>query len=102
MSRTSGLSVSVGSARGVRVRLLLQVRQAIDFADSFPERSEAVTALIVQPGEWQRTYRTIGELRATQNLELRTEVDGKISLIGFVGGDRIKQGQLLLQLDSVR
>ena len=79
----------------------MQVRQAIDFADSFPERSEAVTALIVQPGEWQRTYRTIGELRATQNLELRTEVDGKISLIGFVGGDRIKQGQLLLQLDSI-
>jgi membrane fusion protein (multidrug efflux system) len=79
----------------------MQVRQAIAFADSFPERSEAVTALIVQPGEWQRTYRTIGELRATQNLELRTEVDGKISLIGFVGGDRIKQGQLLLQLDSI-
>ena len=79
----------------------MQVRQAIAFADSFPERSEAVTALIAQPGEWQRTYRTIGELRATQNLELRTEVDGKISLIGFVGGDRVKQRQLLLQLDSI-
>ena len=78
----------------------MQVRQAIAFANSFPERSEAVTALIAQPGEWQRTYRTIGELRATQTLELRTEVDGKISSIGFVGGDRIKQGQLLLQLDS--
>ena len=78
----------------------MQVRQAIAFANSFPERSESVTALIATPGEWQRTYRTIGELRATQNLELRTEVDGKISAIGFVGGDEIKQGQLLLQLDS--
>jgi len=78
----------------------MQVRQAIAFANSFPERSETVTALMATPGEWQRTYRTIGELRATQNLELRTEVDGKISAIGFVGGDDVKQGQMLLQLDS--
>ena len=78
----------------------MQVQQAIAFANSFPERSESVTALTAQPGEWRQTYRTIGELRATQNLELRTEVDGKISQLGFVGGDRVKQGQLLLQLDS--
>lgn len=78
----------------------MQVQQAIAFANSFPEQSEAVTALLAQPEEWQQTYRTIGELRATQNLELRTEVDGKISAIGFVGGDTVKRGQLLLQLDS--
>lgn len=78
----------------------LQVSESIAFAKSFPERSEAVTAFTVQPGEWRQTYRTIGELRATQNLELRTEVDGKISTLGFVGGDGVKQGQLLLQLDS--
>jgi membrane fusion protein (multidrug efflux system) len=78
----------------------LQVQQAIAFANSFPERSESVTALTAQPGEWRQTYRTIGELRATQNLELRTEVDGKISQLGFVGGDRVTQGQRLLQLDS--
>jgi membrane fusion protein (multidrug efflux system) len=78
----------------------MQVQQAIAFANSFPERSESVTALTAQPGEWRQTYRTIGELRATQSLELRTEVDGKIRQIGFVGGNRVKQGQLLLQLDS--
>jgi membrane fusion protein (multidrug efflux system) len=78
----------------------MQVQQAIAFANSFPEQSESVTALLAQPVEWQHTYRTIGELRATQSLELRTEVDGKISAIGFAGGDTVKRGQLLLQLDS--
>lgn len=78
----------------------MQVSESIAFANSFPERSEAVTALTAQPGEWRQTYRTIGELRATRNLELRTEVDGKISTLGFVGGDSVKRGQRLLQLDS--
>ncbi len=78
----------------------LQVSESIALAKAFPERSEAVTAFTIRPGEWQQTYRTIGELRATQNLELRTEVDGKISTLGFVGGDSVKKGQLLLQLDS--
>jgi membrane fusion protein (multidrug efflux system) len=78
----------------------LQVSESIALAKAFPERSEAVTAFIVRPGEWQQTYRTIGELRATQNLELRTEVDGKISTLGFVGGESVKNGQLLLQMDS--
>jgi len=78
----------------------LQVRAAIALANSYPERSESVTALTAQPGEWLQSYRTIGELRSTQNLELRNEVDGRISALGVVGGEKVKQGQLLLQLDS--
>lgn len=94
------LLVSVLVAGALGGLKFVQVQQAIAFANSFPERSESVTALTAQPGEWQQTYRTIGELRATQSLELRTEVDGKISAVGFVGGDRVRQGQLLLQLDT--
>ncbi len=87
-------------AAGLGALKFMQVRQAIKFAESFPERSESVTLLIAQPDEWQQTYRTIGELRATQSLELRTEVDGKISGVGFIGGDSVNRGQLLLHLDS--
>ncbi|MFT6365950.1 MAG: membrane fusion protein (multidrug efflux system) [Bacteroidia bacterium] len=49
---------------------------------------------------WQQRYRTIGEVRATRYVELRTEVDGKISDIGFVGGSPVVAGQSLLVLDS--
>lgn len=77
-----------------------QVTKAIAFGKSFPERSETVTTLIATPVNWQQRYRTIGEARATRYVELRTEVDGKISDIGFIGGSAVVSGQSLLILDS--
>ena len=78
----------------------VQVTRAIEFGKSFPERSETVTAVIATPVSWQQIYRTIGEVRATKYVELRTEVDGKISELGFIGGSPVKAGQSLLVLDS--
>ena len=78
----------------------LQVTRAIAFGKSFPERSETVTAVIATAGTSQQWYRTIGEVRATKFIELRTEVDGKIVSIGFEGGSSVVAGQQLLLLDS--
>ncbi len=77
-----------------------QIKEAIAFGESFPERSEAVTAVLASPLNWPQTYRTIGEVRATKAIELRTEVGGKIAAIGFVGGSAVAEGQQLLSLDS--
>ena len=78
----------------------VQVTKAIEFGKSFPERSETVTAVIATPVSWQQRYRTIGEVRATRFVEVRTEVDGKISEVGFIGGSPVVRGQSLLVLDS--
>jgi len=78
----------------------IQIAKAIAFGKSFPERSETVTAVIATPVSWPQRYRTIGEVRATRYVELRTEVDGKISEIGFIGGSPVTAGQPLLVLDS--
>lgn len=78
----------------------IQITKAIAFGNSFPERSETVTSVIARPVSWPQQYRTIGEVRATRYVELRTEVDGKISEIGFVGGSAVSAGQSLLVLDS--
>jgi len=77
-----------------------QIQQAIAFAASFPERSASVTAVTAETGSWTQLYRTIGEVRATRFVELRNEVEGRITAIGFVGGDKVTAGQVLLQLDS--
>lgn len=77
-----------------------QVQEAIALGNAFPERSEAVTAVIATPVDWQQSYKTIGEVRATRYIELRTEVGGKIAEIGFLGGDSVTAGQKLLVLDS--
>ena len=42
----------------------------------------------------------VGSLRSRQGVMLRPEVSGRISKLGFVDGQRIKRGQLLVQLDD--
>lgn len=76
-----------------------QIQKAIAFAASFPERSASVTAVTAEAGSWTQVYRTIGEVRATRFVALRNEVEGRVTAVGFVGGDKVVPGQVLLSLD---
>ena len=89
--------VLISSLAGLKY---MQVQKAIDFAASFPERSASVTAVTAETGSWTQIYRTIGEVRATRFVQLRNEIEGRITRIGFAGGDAVKAGQVLLSLDS--
>jgi membrane fusion protein (multidrug efflux system) len=42
----------------------------------------------------------VGTLRARQSVTLRPEVSGRIAKIGFADGQRVRRGQLLVQLDD--
>jgi membrane fusion protein, multidrug efflux system len=42
----------------------------------------------------------VGSLRSRQGVMLRPEVSGRISKLGFVDGQRVRSGQLLVQLDD--
>ncbi|MBK1685969.1 efflux transporter periplasmic adaptor subunit [Rubrivivax gelatinosus] len=42
----------------------------------------------------------VGSLRAAQTVVLRPEVAGRISAFGFRNGERVRRGQLLVQLDD--
>jgi membrane fusion protein (multidrug efflux system) len=42
----------------------------------------------------------VGSLRSHQGVVLRPEVSGRISRLGFSDGQRVKRGQLLVQLDD--
>ncbi|HEY6134114.1 MAG TPA: efflux RND transporter periplasmic adaptor subunit [Rubrivivax sp.] len=42
----------------------------------------------------------VGSLRANQSVVVRPEVSGRIRALGFVDGQRVRRGQLLLQLDD--
>ena len=43
---------------------------------------------------------SVGSLRSRQGVMLRPEVSGRIARLGFADGQRIKRGQLLVQLDD--
>jgi membrane fusion protein (multidrug efflux system) len=89
--------VLISSLAGLKY---LQVQKAIAFAASFPERTASVTAVTAVTGSWTQIYRTIGEVRATRFVQLRNEIEGRITRIGFAGGDTVETGQVLLSLDS--
>lgn len=44
--------------------------------------------------------RAVGSLRAAQGVMLRPEVSGRVARLGFKDGQRVRRGQLLVQLDD--
>lgn len=49
----------------------------------------------------QDDAQAVGSLRSRQSVILRPEVAGRIAQIGFAEGQRVRKGQLLVQLDDV-
>lgn len=59
----------------------------------------------VEVGKVDRTVlkdeaQAVGSLRARQSVVLRPEVSGRISALGFTDGQRVRKGQLMVQLDD--
>jgi membrane fusion protein (multidrug efflux system) len=77
-----------------------QIQAAIAYGESFPEPSETVEVVTVKQVSWQKKLVTTASLVASQSLELRTEVAGRVKAIGFLPGGEVKAGQVLLSLDD--
>ena len=76
-----------------------QIKAAIAFGESFPEPSETVHTVIAQQSDWQATLTVMGEVVATRSIDIRNELAGTITKVGFASGAKVSKGQLLLQLD---
>ena len=76
-----------------------QISAAIAFGESFPEPSEVVQLQDVQHTPWQPNMTIVGDVRASQEVELRNELAGVIAEVGFRSGELVGIGQLLVQLD---
>ncbi len=76
-----------------------QIRAAIAFGESFPEPSETVQVAVVDFQAWQPEMEVVGDVRASREVELRNELPGIITEVGFSSGSLVEEGALLLQLD---
>lgn len=77
-----------------------EIRGQIAMAEAYPEQSETVEEARVTTAEYTPTISVIGEVLAPQRLDLRNELGGEITAVNFRSGDRVEQGQLLIQLDT--
>ncbi|WP_406625328.1 efflux RND transporter periplasmic adaptor subunit [Acidovorax sp. SDU_ACID1] len=59
-----------------------------------------VALATVERAEAPRAFHGVGELEAAQQVELAAETAGRITRIAFASGQRVKQGELLVQLND--
>ncbi len=59
-----------------------------------------VTAYIVRPEQIDNRVRTTGTVLANEEVELRSEVSGKIEQISFREGSRVTKGDLLVKIND--
>lgn len=65
-----------------------------------PVRAAGVEVSKVELATLRDETQAVGTLRSKQNTILRPEVAGRISVLGFVDGTRVRKGQLLVKLDD--
>jgi membrane fusion protein (multidrug efflux system) len=81
---------------------LLELRRAstVRMSTSRAETTLRVRAHRVEPRELTERLSTTGTVRANEQVEIVSEISGKISSIHFDEGSRVSAGQLLLKIDD--
>jgi membrane fusion protein (multidrug efflux system) len=69
-------------------------------AASGPARPPAVEIARVEVLRLTDDAQAVGSLRSRQSVVLRPEVSGRVTRLNFRDGDRVRRGQLLVQLDD--
>lgn len=59
-----------------------------------------VDATVIEPSTMTEQIRTTGTLRADESVELTAESAGKITAIQFEEGERVEEGELLVQIND--
>ncbi|RYF14123.1 MAG: biotin/lipoyl-binding protein, partial [Comamonadaceae bacterium] len=65
-----------------------------------PQRPPAVEIARVESLRITDDAQAVGSLRSRQSVILRPEVSGRVTQINFRDADRVRRGQLLVQLDD--
>jgi membrane fusion protein (multidrug efflux system) len=59
-----------------------------------------VEALVVKPGRLDHKLIVTGSVLANESLEIKSEISGKITSIGFDEGSRVKKGSVLVRIND--
>ena len=88
-----GTDVALSSGAGPAAR-------APSGAASGPVRPPSVEVARVQVARLADDVHAVGSLKSRQSVMLRPEVSGRVTRLNFRDGERVRRGQLLVQLDD--
>lgn len=74
--------------------------EQIDLRTRAEKSALLVDVYVVEAGNWQNTVQSTGTFLPLKQVELKSEVNGKVTSISFNEGDQVKKGQLLVQVDD--
>jgi len=102
MTRRTGLMllVVVGAVFALGTVKVRQIQVATAQAMSFQPPPEAVTTVVARQEQWPTTLTAIGTVRAERGVTLSADLPGVIEEIAFDSGRAVREGQVLVRLDT--
>lgn len=92
-----GLVVLIALLGGIK---FLQIRAMISAGKAMVLPPTAVATGVAETQNWQPTLTAIGTVTAVQGVTLSTEASGLVKTIRFESGVLVKEGDVLVELDS--
>ena len=78
----------------------LQIRAAIAQGSSYQPPPETVTTIVAQSVEWSGSLTAIGTVEAVHGVMVSADLSGKVKSVEFTSGRHVRQGQVLVRLDT--
>jgi membrane fusion protein (multidrug efflux system) len=94
------LSVTAVVIAGLGFVKFRQIKAAMAVYASFQPPPEAVTTIIARQESWPTTITAIGTVAAVRGVTVSADLPGIVETIAFDSGDSVKQGDVLVQLDT--
>lgn len=86
-----------GGAVGFQQFIAMKKAEA---AANMPETISQITAMEVKTQEWTPLISAVGSIRPNQGAMISAQAAGTVTKVSVKSGDRVKKGQLLVEIDS--
>ena len=93
-----GIAVVLVVLAALAVVKTMQIRKII--SSPWPPESATISTAVVHEEMWPDTLTAVGSVNADQGVTVAPEIAGTVSEIDFESGAQVKQGDLLLRLDT--
>ncbi len=91
------MGIFVAAVGAVKVR---QVKAAIAHYAAFQPPPEAVTTVVARQEVWPATLSAIGTVAPVRGVTVSADLPGIVERIAFESGKRVREGEVLVQLDT--
>lgn len=92
--------LAAGILCGLGIYKYVQIRRAQEAASKFQLPPAVVTSMTTRQEEWVSILNSVGSLQAVNGVTVSADLPGIVESIHFASGTEVKQGDLLVKLDT--